>query len=169
MKTIEDVRAVDFHGYTICEDGTIYGLHGRKLKQRLHDGRYEIRLVINGERKNFIVARLVYFVFIGFDIDNVNLCIVPKDDDKLNIHIDNLYMEERKDLIQGSKHKKIAKITDEQAEEIRSLYKGKAGGNQYDKSSPSLKDLADRYGVTKSNIAHIIKDKSRSKEHYKLK
>lgn len=170
------MRSRDFHGYTIYEDGTIIGLYGKEVQKRINTGRYEVRLNIEQTRRNFIVARLVYHIFHTaadegepFDIKDQNQCVTHVDGDKLNIHLSNLAMHQRKDLIQGESHTAIAKLTDEQVDEIRSLYKGKAGSNQLDKESPSLKDLADAYGVSKSNIAVIVKGRSRKSEEYKLK
>lgn len=160
---------MDFHGYTIFEDGTILGLHGRKLKQRKHNERYEIKLTVEGKRVNYLVSRLVYYAFNPFDISDKNLCVSYKDDDKLNVHLENLYLANRKDLVQADKHDKIAKLTDEQVLEIRSLYQGKVGVNQHDKNGPSLNDIAKMYGVSKSNIAWIVKGRSRKQANYKLK
>lgn len=159
----------NFHGYTIYEDGTIIGLYGRPIKPSLHNNRYEIKLKVDGKRKNYVLSRLIYYVFKPFDIEDKNLCVTYKDGDSKNIHIDNLQLAHRKDLIQGSKHKAISKLTDEQVEEIKQAYKGKSGANQHNKTSPSLYDLAKKYGVTKGNIMQIVKGISRNEEEYKLK
>lgn len=163
------MRKADFHGYTIYEDGTIIGLYGKEVKKRLNNGRYEVRLNIEGKRKNYIVSRLLYYVFNEFNIEDQNLCVSYKDGNKENIHLDNLFLTHRKDLIQGDKHKARAKITDEQANEIRSLWKGKTGNNQHDKEGYSLKDIADKYGISKGNVMQIIKGMSRNEDEYKLK
>jgi hypothetical protein len=163
------MKSVDFHGYTIFENGKIIGLYGKEVKKRINNGRYEVRLNIDGKRKNYIVSRLVYYVFNPFDIDDKNICISYKDNDKLNINISNLYLTHRKELIQGDKHKARSKVTNEQAEEIRQLWKGKTGKNQLDKNGLSLQDIANMYGVTKGNIRMIIKGDSRNEKEYKLK
>lgn len=163
------MKSVDFHGYTIYENGTIIGLYGKEVKKRLNNGRYEIRLNIEGKRKNYIVSRLVYHAFNPFNIEDQNMCISYKDNDKTNIHLDNLYLTHRKDLIQGDKHQSRAKLTDDQVKEIRQLYKGKTGSNQFDKQGYSLNDLAAMYGVSKGNIKMIIKGDSRNEKEYKLK
>lgn len=163
------MRKEDFHGYTIYEDGTIIGLYGKEVKKRINNGRYEVRLNVEGKRKNYIVSRLVYYVFNPFNIDDHNLCISYKDNDKLNIHLDNLFLAHRKDLIQGDKHKALVKLTDKQVNEIKQLYKGKSGVNQLDKKGLSLQDLANMYGVTKGNIKMILKGQSRNENDYKLK
>lgn len=158
-----------FHGYKVSNYGNIISLQGRPLSIRNNNGRYETRLNINGKRQNFIVARLVYYLFKGFDIENKNMCIINKDDNTLNVRIDNLMAIERKNLIQGEHHVKVSKLTNEQIEEIRELYKGTSGTNQYDKVGYSYNDLAKIYGVTKGNIASIIKNRSRYSQEYKLK
>jgi hypothetical protein len=163
------MKSVDFHGYTIYENGKIIGLYGKEVKKRINNGRYEIRLNIEGKRKNYMVSRLVYYVFNPFDIEDKNICVSYKDNDKLNIDLSNLYLTHRKELIQGDKHQQRAKLTNEQAEEIRQLYKGKTGSNQHDKEGYSLSDLAAAYGVSKANIKMIIKGGSRNEKEYKLK
>lgn len=163
------MKSVDFHGYTIYEDGTVIGLHGKKIKINLNAGRYEVGLRIENKRVTYMLSRLVYYVFCPFDINDKDLCVSFKDNDKLNVHLDNLFLIQRKDLIQGDKHIARAKLSDEQVEEIRNLYKGKSGGNQFDKVGYSLKDLADKYGVTKSNIMWIVRGMSRNEDDYKLK
>lgn len=162
-------QSMEFHGYTILEDGTIYNRFGNKVSVRVHDGRYEVRLVIDGKRKNFIVARLVSHLFNGTDINNKNICVIPKDGNKLNIHYSNLIEKERKNLIQGENHKKVTKLTDKDVQMIRELYNGKSGSNQLDKKGYSLNDLANMFNVSKGNIALIVRGKSRNKQEYKLK
>lgn len=163
------MRKEYFHDYEIFENGKIINKFGNEVKLREHKGRYETRLVVDGKRKNFLVARLLYFVFIGFDMSNKDLCITPKDGNHLNISLDNLDLVHRKDLIQGEGHKKRAKLTDEQIEEIKATYQGKMCVNQHDKTGISYQDLANKYGVTRANIKMIIKGMSRNKDEYKLK
>lgn len=157
----------NFHGYTFYEDGTILSLHGRPMKIRNNRGRKEIKLVVDGKRENFLVSRLMYKLFVGFDMENKDLCVIHKDDDKLNIHINNLALEHRKNLIQGDKHT-ISKLTNEQAAEIRKAYRNKKGVNQHDKEGLSMNDLAKKYGVTKGQIQMIVKGWSRDEDSYKL-
>lgn len=168
-KKWQTMRSVNYYGYTIFEDGTVHGLYGKDVKKRLHNDRYEIKLSIEGKRKNFVLARLVYHAFHPFDIADKNLCISYKDGDKLNVSLDNLYLTDRKELIQGEKHRNRSKLSNTEVEEIRNLYNGKAGSNQRDKKGYSLQDLAIKYGVSKSNIMWIVKGMSRDKEEYKLK
>lgn len=161
--------SVSFHGYTIYKDGTVVGLYGKEIKQRIRDGRCEVAIRIEGKRKNFTTSRLVYHAFHPFDITDKNLCVSYKDENNENIHLDNLYLIHRKDLIQGDKHIGRALITNEQAEEIRRLWNGQVGSNQHDKTGYSLNDIAKIYSVSKSNIAMIIKGRSRNEDDYKLK
>lgn len=165
------MNSVIFYDYEVYENGTIINLKtGNEMTPVIKDNkRKEIRLTLDGVRKHFIVARLVYWVFNpDFDITNKNLCVVVNDD-KVNFTLSDLKVVNRKDLIQGEKHKNIAKLTDSQADEIRAMYAGKMCVNQYDKAGISYSDLASKYGVTKANIAQIIRGEARSKKNYILK
>lgn len=163
------MRCANFYGYTVYEDGTIYNYRGKQITVSIHDDRYVVKLFVNGKRRNFTLARTLYWLFVEkFDYNNKDLCVSFKDGNKLNIALDNLILIHRKDLIQGEKHK-ISKLSDKIVEQIRNEYYGKAGSNQYDKTRPSLNDLAKKYNVSKSNIAIIIKKKGRNEKSYKLK
>lgn len=167
----------EFFGYNIFENGSVYNQYGRKLKPtKKKDGRgyrYEIRLHTDKGRQSFILSRLLYYVFNpDFNIEDKNLCVVYKDREltrENKLHIDNLEVKHRKDLIQGDSHHSVNVITSEVAEKIRSEYKGKAGKNQRDKKSPSYSDLAKKYNTSRENIIKIVKRESRNKEKYKLK
>lgn len=167
----------DFHGYTIYENGNIEGLYGKTLKQRTREGgRKEIRMTVKGERKNFIVSRLVYCVFNDIDIFELDKdqCVVAIDGDKSNVTLNNLELVYRGDLIQGEKHTAISKLTDEQIEEIRAKYESTKDNrpvNQYDVEGTyhSYRSLAEEYSVTYTMIKHIIKGDSRDSSKYKLK
>jgi hypothetical protein len=162
--------AKDFYGYTIYEDGRIFNEKGKEIKKRIHNGKYEVRLIVNGTRRNFIFARLYYYLFIdSFEMDNKDLCISPKDGNHLNVDKNNLILIHRKDLIQGDKHKAIAKLTDKQIDEIKLLYTGWVGYNQHNKQGYSYNDLAKIYAVTKGEIAQIIQGRTRNQDKYKLK
>lgn len=163
------MKKVDYHGYTIYENGKVIGLYGKEIKTRERDGRYEIRLNIGGMRKSFILSRLVYHAFQDFDINNKNLCVTHKDGDNLNVEFSNLELVKRQVLIQGEGHKSRISLSDAEVAEIRSLYKGKAGINQYDRKGFSLQQLADKFGVSKGNVMQIVKGMSRNAKNYKLK
>jgi hypothetical protein len=126
--------------------------------------------MVNNTKRYFVYARLYYYLFIEpFDIENKDLCVSPKDGSHLNVSKDNLILVHRKDLIQGDKHKAVAKLTDEQIEEIKLLYTGWVGSNQHNKQGFSYNDLAKMYAVTKGEIAQIIQGKTRNQDKYKLK
>ncbi|MCY9757755.1 hypothetical protein M5X00_26355 [Paenibacillus alvei] len=160
-----------FSDYKIYENGTIINRYGKELSKRARNGRFEIKLLVDGKRKNFILSRLMYWLFIEqFDMSNENLCVVAKDGDFLNVHPSNLKLVERKDLIQGEGHRKRVVLSNEQIEEILSTYEGnELGANQYSENNISYADLAKKYGVSKGNIVMIVKKRSRNPEDYKLK
>lgn len=150
------MREIYFHGYTIREDGVVLSQFGRPLKMRWHNNHYEFRLKVGDERKSFIVARLIYNAFHPFGMSDRNLCVIHKDGDNRNLHLDNLALVERKDLIHGDKHVRSL-LSNAQAEEVRALYA--AGG-------VSMGQLAKRYEVSKSTIQSLIE--RRHRDYYKL-
>lgn len=170
------MRFKDFYGYTIYENGDIVNKYNKLMTPRDNKGRLEINLTLNGVRKSFSVSRLVYCVFnnidpLTFDKDQ---CVTFKDGNKLNVHLNNLECKYRGDLIQGEKHKSIAKLTDEQIEEIRRKYfstRDSRPVNQFDKKGVyhSYRSLAKEYGVTYPTIKHIIEGNTRNPKKYKLK
>ena len=165
----------NFYGYQIYTDGTIISQNNRILKHTIKNGRKEIRLTVNGVRKSFISARLIYCVFNDIDIFTLdkNECISFKDNNKLNISLDNLVRVFRGDLIQGVKHKNISKLTQEQIEEIKEKYENTIKNrpiNQHDRNEiyNSYRTLATEYGVTFSLIKQIIEGKIHNEKNYKL-
>lgn len=171
------MKKKDFYGYTIYENGDIKGLYGKMLKQRVRKGgRKEIKLSIDEKKVNFIVSRLVYCVFNNIDIFELDKdqCVVSLDGDKSNVDISNLDLVYRGDLIQGSKHEAIAKLSDNDIEAIKTRYKATEGNrpvNQYDNDKPynSYRSLAREYGVTHPMIKQIVEGKTRSEDNYILK
>ena len=155
--------------YEIFENGMIINTStGKEISQRIKDKHKEVRLTIDGVRKNFITSRLVYWLFNDdFDINNKDLCIVAED--LINFTLSDLKVVNRKDLIQGEKHKNVYKLTNEQVAEIKSLYIGKTGVNQHTKTGMSYSDIAKKYGVTRGLIASIIRGEIRNENSYKLK
>lgn len=157
-----------FHGYKIYENGMIIGLYNKPIKANLNNGRYEIRLRVDGVRKNYILSRLLAHLFLDLDIENKNKCVVHTDGNTLNIDLSNLEIKDRKDIIQGSKHVQRSKLSESDVKEIMLLYKGKVGSNQYDKNGLSLNDIAKKYNVSKSTVHSIIKKRHRNKDQYLL-
>lgn len=141
------MRTANFHEYTITEKG----------------------------KKTYPLARAIYKTFNpDFDITDQNQCISFKDNNKLNIHIDNLIYIFRGDLIQGDGHHNGTSITEQQAEQIKKEYLETIHNrpiNQYDQEKPynSYRKLAKKYGVTYTLIKQIIEGKTRNKANYKLK
>lgn len=165
-----------FYDYEVTSDGRVFNKNGTEMYIRLHNGRYEIQLTTSHGRKTFILPRVIYSAFnIDFDIENKDLCIVPIDGNKLNVHIDNLKCVHRADLVQGSKHKNVAKLTDKQVEEIKQIYaKTSHLRNVNQKTNiknghSSMEMLAKKYGVTKGLIYQIVNGLTRNANNYKLK
>lgn len=111
-----------FSGYMFYEDGTVRNPLGIKLSKRVHQGRYDIKIFINGKRRNILFARLYYWLFVEqFDINDRNLCVISLDGNHLNTIPSNLKLVERKSMLQGEGHKKT-KISDQQIEEMKISY-----------------------------------------------
>ena len=163
------LKSVRLDKYEVFEHGIIINtLNGKEMAQRIKDKPKEVRLTLNGIRKNFITSRLVYWLFNdNFDIDNKDLCVVAED--LINFTLSDLKVVNRKDLIQGEKHKNVYKLTNEQVAEIKSLYIGKTGVNQHTKTGMSYSDIAKKYGVTRGLIASIVRGEIRNENSYKLK
>lgn len=166
------MKSKKFHQYRFFENGDVVNTKTNKsISKQLNKGSYEIKLTIDGSKKTYAFHRLYYFLFVKrFDLADKNICISIKDGNINNITADNLVLKNRKEIVQGQ-NTKVAKLTDKQVEEIRSLYKGKTCINQFDKDANyvSYKDLAEKYGVSKTSICRIIKGESRNKANYKLR
>lgn len=168
------MRTVEYNGYVITEKGQVYGLNGTLRKPLLKNGRYEMRFTTPTGPKTYPLARIVYAVFHDeFDITDVNQCITFKDNDKMNVSLDNLVCAYRGDLIQGDGHRNRIALTSEMAEQIRKDYKETRGNrpvNQYDSVKPynSYRTLAKKYKVTFALIKQIIEGNTRNKAKYKL-
>lgn len=169
------MRTAEFYSYTITENGDVYGLYGNLRKPILKNGRLEMRFNLPEGHKVYPLARAVYKAFHEeFDIQDKNQCITFKDNDKMNVHIDNLVCAFRGDLIQGDGHRNRVKIREEIAEQIRKDYAETLNNrpiNQFDKIKPynSYRSLAKKYGVTYPLIKQVIEGKTRNQENYKLK
>lgn len=94
---------VDFHGYKIAEDSTVYGKKGGVIKPHLRErngGKFDLRvsLSIKGKLRHFTLQRLVASCYLGpiygYEINH-------KDRNPLNCHKDNL---ERLTPSQNQKH-----------------------------------------------------------------
>ena len=169
-KGVLTMHFVEMNGYTIYENGEILGKKGKALKPYLHNGHAEVKINLDGSGpKHYTLSRLVYWAFHPeFDYDNKNMCVSCKTGNYITFTLQDLELKPRKDLIQGELHKSCAKLTDHEVHEIRRLYQGKAGSNQFDKTSLSQNDLAQIFGVSRSNISLITRQKGRTPLVYKL-
>ena len=163
------MRIKEYFGYYFREDGAVFKKNGiDRMKVREHNGTLLVKLFIDGKSRYVLLHRVMYYLFVEeFDISNKDLCVIAKDKDFTNVSLDNLELKARNKIIQGHNNTR-AKLTDEEVEQIRREYKGRAGTNNLDKKTPSYFDLAKKYGVTKGYIRGIVKGVSRNKEKYKL-
>ena len=169
------MRTAQFYNYTITEHGEVYNKQGKIIKARLHNERYEIRFSTPNGNKIYPLARAIYKAFNpDFDITDTNECITFKDNNKLNIHVDNLICMFRGDLIQGDGHRNRTTLTEQTAEQIRNEYAETINNrpvNQHDgkASYNSYRTLAKKYNVTYSLIKQVIEGKTRNKDNYILR
>jgi hypothetical protein len=158
------MNKVHLWGYTICDNGNIYGVRGKKLNNSK-------QVKING--KLYFTSHLVYYAFNQdtFDLEDRNNIIIHLDGNQLNHRLSNLKLESKKIIVQGENNIK-SKLTDEQVEEIKELYK-KGKEEKVDKHDPRVKysyrQLAEMYGVSHTLIKGIIKGHFRNKENYIIK
>lgn len=169
------MKEAKFYEYTITECGQVYTRTGKLRRPILKDGRYDMRFNTPMGKKTYSLARAVYASFNpDFDITDTNQCVTFKDNNKLNVHIDNLVCKFRGDLIQGDGHRNRIKITEREAEQIKKEYAATANNrpvNQHDKNNNynSYRKLAKKYGVTYTLVKQIVEGETRNKDRYKLK
>jgi len=151
-------------GYTIYDNGDIYGVKGKKLNKSK-------QVKING--KLYFTSHLIYYAFNQdtFNLEDRNNVIIHLDGNELNNKLSNLKLESKKIIVQGENNSQ-SKLTDKQVEEIKELYKkgkeGKVGQND-PRVKYSYRQLADMYGVSHTLIKGIIKGHFRNKENYIIK
>lgn len=168
------MKKVDFYDYIITENGDVYSKNGKLRKPVLKQDRYMMGFSLPNGRRTYPLARIIYKAFNDdFDISDKNQCITFKDNNKLNIHLDNLICVFRGDLIQGDGHRNITKISGEIAEQIKKEYAETLNNrpvNQYTRSGQynSYRSLAKKYGVASTLIKQIVEGKTRNKANYKL-
>lgn len=113
------------------------------------------------------------FIKIHFDFKNKEILVTHKDNDQYNYNINNLVVINKRDILQGEKHK-LSKLTNEQVEEIKEVYKKAQENNQnINKNNPfvkvSFRKLAEKYNVSHSLVRDIIRGKIRNKNNYIIK
>ena len=149
----------EFEGYLFYEHGSIFNSKGKELKPRFKNGKFEIKLSCEGVISYYMYHRIRYFLFVGgFDLEDKNTCVIAKDGDYTNLDLSNYELKPRQVIISRENHKRT-KLTMEQVEELKREYKGKCGVNQHSMTDyRSYSFLAEKYGVSKSTIAWLIRD-----------
>lgn len=151
MNKKQKVIYKDYHGYKIGSDGTIIGLKGKAMRPFTHkDGTIKIAIRINGKKKNFAIARLVYCVFNNIDILTLSPdeCVVFRDNNRNNIQLNNLECVKRKDMNKYREQAAI-RLLIKQTQEIQNLYDGKI-------KTISYKKISEKYNLRYFQIYNII-------------
>ena len=167
------MQKVTLFGYTIYENGDIIGLKGNLINKE--QSQIKITLKHINKRVSISYARYVYWAFHKdtFDFKNKEIFVTHKDNDQYNYNINNLVVINKRDILQGEKHK-LSKLTNEQVEEIKEVYKKAQENNQnINKNNPfvkvSFRKLAEKYNVSHSLVRDIIRGKIRNKNNYIIK
>lgn len=147
-----------FPDYLATDDGKIFKISGTEMKQYTTKFGYKrTALRRNKVRKHLYVHRLVCEAFIGplphgLQVDHINGNRTDNTLENLRYVTAKENINHKKDLgtaFVGEKHFG-AKLTDKAVEYIRSKYVR----HSYHKSN--ARELADKFGVTKSNIIKIV-------------
>lgn len=152
---------VECLGYKVFRNGMILNKNNKELKQ--HILTKQIKVQINGKRKNIVASKFVYYAFHrDFDYLKKENIVIFKDGNESNYAIDNLEVDYRGNYLQGENNSS-SKLTDKQVEEIKEKYTNKIIHHYtYDK-------LAKEYGVSPTLICQIINKKARNKRKYIMK
>lgn len=168
MSRFREIEGYD--GYTVYDDGRIYSLKTNKfLSYRVNQSGYRyVNLCKNGKYKSVSIHRLVgkYFV----DNPNNYNCLNHIDCDKQNNLYSNLeWCTIKHNCVYASKNgllkirkgedSNLSVLTKKEVDCIRELYNN---------TDLSMKNIADLYGVTKSNIYQIVKNIIWHDENYIL-
>ena len=102
------MNKIELWGYTICDNGEIFGIRGKKFKNNK-------QIKING--KIYFTSHIVYYAFNQntFDLEDRNNIIIHLDGNELNNRLENLKVESKKIIVQGENNIK-SKLTDKQVE-----------------------------------------------------
>lgn len=159
VQTIEEAKEIwkDINGYKISNFGKIIGKRGRELKQYIGVAGYKgVSSVDLGELgKTTLVHRAVALAFIPNpnNLPEVN----HKDGNKLNNCVNNLEWVTKEDnqkhasFILGKRIGKDCYMTQLTEETVLKIY------NDYkENKKATYQDMADKYGTSKSNVAHIV-------------
>ena len=159
MISIEETKEIwmDINGYKISNFGKIIGKRGRELKQYIGVAGYKsVSSVDLGELgKTTLVHRAVALTFIP-NPDNLPE-VNHKDGNKLNNCVDNLEWVTKEEnqkhasFILGKRIGKDCYMTQLTEETVLKIY------NDYkENKKATYQDIADKYGTSKSNVAHIV-------------
>lgn len=158
MIIIEEVKEIwkEINGYKISSFGRIIGKRGKLLKPYITNWGYEGTKVDLGELgKTSLVHRAVALVFIP-NPDNLPQ-VNHKDGNKLNNHVDNLEWissegnQQHASFVLGKRIGKDCYMTQLTEEIVLQIY------NDYkNNKNATYQDMADKYGTSKSNVAHIV-------------
>ena len=158
-KTIVQQKEIwkDINGYKISNFGKIIGKRGRELKQYIGVAGYKsVTSVDLGELgKTTLVHRAVALAFIPNpnNLPEVN----HKDGNKLNNCVNNLEWVTKEEnqkhasFILGKRIGKDCYMTQLTEETVLKIY------NDYkENKKATYQDIADKYGTSRSNVAHIV-------------
>lgn len=143
--------------YRIYEDGRIWSYRSKRFLRQFidNDGYIRHTLCVNNKRKNQTLHRWIYLAFIG-DIPKGKQ-VNHKDGNKINNSIENLeVMTHQQNVVHawenGLQKRRVgskmwsSKLKEKDIQKIRSLYK----------KGHSQKEIGEMFGITQSNISHIV-------------
>ncbi|MFW6001876.1 MAG: NUMOD4 domain-containing protein [archaeon] len=147
MNDEEFKRIPEFENYLVSNCGRVYNEDtGRYLKPSPNSttGNLRVGLTKNKACHYFYVSRLMFSVFIG-EIPNgwIIYCI---DENPLNMYLDNL------DIMEKAKYASYH----QQKEQVEYKERNRNIRYEYNELKKSVKELAEKYGVSKSLINHIV-------------
>lgn len=146
----------NYPDYAVTDDGRVFSKRRNIFLRPLIDrnGRLTVLVCVKNIRKTFALARLVADAFVKNNKPSEFTIILHKDGNKSNNHFRNLRWarhDERAHRAYGEKWHR-AKLDNHEVAAIRKAYStGKV----------TYRDLSNRYGVTVSQIGHIINHRSR--------
>lgn len=158
----ENKNYVMYHGYKICEDGSIYSPRGKKLKRtKVYHKESHYTLKIDGKSQRRTASRLIYSMFA--DDNDPKKIIEYKDGNSKNIAFSNLVQVTRAEHSKNmGTNKKIKRFSDEVEDEIRLLYYGTKEVPQREpnvriEGRVSYSFLQKRYKCCRSTIYNILR------------
>lgn len=87
----------NFENYTITDSGIVTNIKtGKVLKQSIANGYFQVCLCQNGKRQQYFVHQLVARTFIGEYNTSTHWVDHKKSDDRLNNHISNLQIVQKR-------------------------------------------------------------------------